>query len=430
MRLSRLLLCLLIASAGLTGVAEAQPCYKQSNEYVAGNFFVKPMTDSTCFAQLNRTLLYYNYKTGDTLFSFDAEAYYPYPHSIHAFVADVLMFDSLLVVSLEAGDVYRILKVDFRGVVSELPTALDSIPLLKFKIPYMPGRKLNSVNDSIFLMSSTGNTNIIYSFLRSVDTVTCVDSLTIQSSSLDLQGDTIILLYGRDLEARFYHVDAGGKIAYAFTIGLDNFPFGGGHDVFYRNGNLYLNDGTTVYVYLRTAEGFKLAPDRAELPMIGLERPLFGNETVIITGFYDEIRIYDKELNLLCHKAPLVSSLVVSGNMYGDTLFLVRPDGISIWIPDTTTTSVTAGPAATLPPRMDVWPNPSASGTITVRSEEPAAAIELTDVAGRIVYRASQPGVGATIIPTALLPAGVYFVTALTAQGILRERVVILRATH
>ena len=424
---SRLLLFFLIATSSLTGMAEAQPCYKKTDEHVAGNFFVKPMTDSTCFGQYYASLRYYNYKTGVTFFSFLSEAYYPHPHFGRAFVTGVLMFDSLLVVSWEKGDVYRILKVDYLGIVSEIPTALDSIPLLKFGVVGVPqGRKLNVVNDSIFLMS---NNTSIYSFNISGNTVACVDSMTIQRpwSALDLYGDTIIVIYGQNYEARFYHVDAGGRIAYSTTVGIDSDVWDT-DNVYYRYGNLYVGDGTFWRALVRTHEGFKLTPGSAEDWTFGVTLPLFGKQTVIIFGWVnDELWVYDRELNLLCNKIPVSSPGAIASGIYGDKVFTAISDTIFIWIPDTSTTSITSSTVANRPSGLEVWPNPSASGMITVRSEEQVAAIELTDANGRIVYRTSQPGVGATIIPTALFPAGVYFVNAHTAQGIMSERVVILR---
>ena len=430
---SRLILCFLIATASLVCEVEAQSCYKKTDEFVLGNFFVKPMTDSTCFGQGYDELRYFNFKTGVTRFSFLTEQYYPHPHIGIASITDVLMFDSILVVCWEQGDVHRILKVDHQGIVSEIPTALDSIPLLKFGVVGTPySRRLNTVNDSIFMMS---NNTSIYTFHLSVDTITCIDSMSIPtvwpeaSAFMDMYGDSIVLISGPNDEARFYHVDAVGKIAYSAATDIDK-DVDFVEDFYFRYGHLYALENGYWRALLRTAEGFKLAPGKGEGDIIAMIRPLFGNENVMIVGFYDEIRVYDQEFNLLCHKAPLISLTVMSSGIYGDKIFLATSDGITTWLPDTSTTSITSPPIAYRPSAIEVWPNPSASGTIAVRSEEPAAAIELMDASGRIIYRASQPGVGATIIPTALLPVGVYFVNAHTAQGILKERVVILRGAE
>ena len=430
MRPSRLFLCFLIASDGLTAVVEAQPCYKRTSEFVIGNNFVKPMTDSTCFGQWYHSLRYYNFKTGVTLFSFLTEQYYPHPHFGNAWVSDILMFDSLLVVSWEGGDVYRILNVDFHGVVSEIPTALDSIPLLKFGTVGTPrGRKLTVVNASVFLMSSRYS---IYSFLRFGTSVTCIDSMSIYTvwpeadGARDMYGDTIVLLSSEDNETRFYHVDANGKITYSASAGLDN-DESWWEEVFFRFGNLFVGNGSFWRALMRTPEGFKLAPGSAEDWSIGDMVPLFGNENVVFISYVsDEMWVYDRELNLLCNKPPVSSPGWYASGIYGNKVFTANSDGIRTWIPDTSTTSVTSHSVANHPSGIEVWPNPSVCGTITVSSEEPATAIELTDAGGRTVYRASQPGVGATIIPTALLPAGVYFVTAQTAQGMVSARVVIL----
>ena len=430
MRPSRLILCFLIATASLVCEVEAQSCYKKTDEFVLGNFFVKPMTDSTCFGQFYASLRYYNFKTGVTLFSFYPEQYYPHPHFGVASITDVLMFDSILVVSWEQGDVNRILKVDYQGIVSEIPTALDSIPLLKFGVVGTPySRRLNTVNDSIFMMS---NNTSIYTFHLSVDTITCIDSMSIPtvwpeaSAFMDMYGDSIVLISGPNDEARFYHVDAVGKIAYSAATDIDK-DVDFVEDFYFRYGHLYALENGYWRALLRTAEGFKLAPGKGEGDIIAMIRPLFGNENVMIVGFYDEIRVYDQEFNLLCNKAPLVSLLVIGSGIFYNKVFLATSDGISTWIPDTSTTSITSPPIAYRPSEIEVWPNPSASGIITVRSVEPLNAIELTDTSGRIVYRASQPGVGATIIPTAFLPTGVYFVNVHTTQGIMSERVVILR---
>ena len=425
MRPSRLLLCLLIAVVGLTGVAQAQSCYEKTDEHVWGNFFVKPMTDSTCFGQWYSELRYYNVKTGDTLFNFISEAYYPYQHFGRASVSDVLMFDSLLVVSWEKGDVYRILKVDYQGIVSEIPTALDSIPLLKFgAVGSQHGRALNTVNDSIFLMSTNKS---IYSFSLSGATIACVDSMRMLGywSAMDSYGDTVVLIYGEDHEVRFYHVSDEGKITYSATVGIDDdiWPT----ETYYRHGNLYVGDGSDWRALVRTPEGFKLTPGVAEDWTLGVTRPLFGKNTVIIVSYItDEIWVYDKELNLLCNKSPVSSPGAGSSGIYGEKVFTANSSGISTWILDTSTTSTTSPPVADCPSGIEVWPNPSANGSITVRSEEPTAAIELTDALGRVVYRAAQPGTGVTIIPTAFLPAGMYFVNALSEQGIRSERVLIL----
>ncbi len=378
--------------ASLACVSEAQPCYKQTDEHVWGNFFVKPMTDSTCFGQWYGTLLYYKYKTGDTLFSFDTEVFYPFPHIGRAIISDVLMLDSLLIVSWESGAVYRILKMDHRGVVSEVPSALDQIPMLKYEGDWHgnPARKLNVVNDSIILMS---NDKAIYSFHRSVGIIECVDSVSVPGgwSALDLYRDTIVTVSISESEARLYHVDAVGRIRYSATLEIDK-DLWAASDVYFRYGNLYAKEGGYWRALLRTPAGFELAPGLGEGQIVGMVRPLFGNERVIIVGFYDEIRVYDKGFDLLCRKAPLVSLLVIGSGIYDDKVFLATSAGISTWIPDTSTTSITSQPVPNHHSGIRVWPNPSSSGMITVRSEESTEAIELCDGTGSVVYRTTQAG--------------------------------------
>jgi hypothetical protein len=429
MRLSRLILCFLIAATGLAGVVGAQPCYRKTDEHAWGNALVKPMTDSTCFGQWYGTLYYHNYKTGNPVFSFRSEEYFPFPHISTAIISDVLMLDSLLVLSWMEGAVYRILKVDFLGAVSELPTGLDSIPMLKYGGDFggRLERKLNLVNDSVFLIS--GNLKV-YSFLRVADSVMRVDSLSIQGSwsALDLYGDTIVILSGRLHEARFYHVDAGGRIAHSATVGVDS-AVRFFRDVCFRYGNLYAKVDNEWRAMLRTPEGFRLTQGRADDVRPGVHRPLFGRERIVLLeNIHDEFRVYDKELNLLCYQSPVSSPGALASGIYGHKVFTANSSGISTWLPDTVTMSIAAPPLARRPTGIEVWPNPSASGMIAVRVEAYGTAVDLTDATGRVVYRASLTGGGATFIPTAFLPSGVYFVNVHTEQGLLSERVVIFRA--
>ncbi|MCZ7558173.1 MAG: T9SS type A sorting domain-containing protein [Bacteroidia bacterium] len=338
------------------------------------------------------------------------------------------MLDSLFVVSWDEGAMYRVLKMDYLDVVSEIPSALDQIPMLKnsgnpFGGPYY---KLSAVNDSVFLISGRGGR--IYSFLHSFDSVVCVDSMAIQGSwsALDLYRDTIVVVSSESHDARFYYVDGVGRISQSATIEIDR-AVSSVYDVFLRHGNLYWTDGAFWYVLLRTPERFKLAPGIAEDWTLRETKPLFGKNLVIIVGCVnDEFWVYDQELNLLCNQSPVVSPGALASGIFGDKVFTANSGGISTWIRDTTTTSIASPSLSTRRSWIEVWPNPSSSGMITVRSDQTTTALDLYDETGRIVFRAWQAGTGVTIIPTAFLPPGIYFINAHTEEGTITERVVLL----
>jgi hypothetical protein len=408
----------------------AQTCYYRTSDHGPGNGFVKPTSDSTCLSQWFSYMYHFNFRTGEILFGFRSDPFFLNPHIANAHITDALLLDSLIVVSWYCGETIRFLKLDFTGTVSERQTVLDSIPLLKYSdIRWAcETHRIGQVNDSIFIIS---NGAAIYSFKHVYDDVVLVDSLNLIESwnrgvgPVDCYSDTILVGSRIANELQFYHIEASGKIRFVSTVPIAaDFRPESLRSVHYRFGNIYF-ENSTWYVLLRTPRGFEPSLNKTH-PLTTGQPPAFGVSSVIFSALWDNFLIYNPDLTLRCQKPTSSNVAVVSYATLGDKIFIGRDEGLSSYIPDSSTTSLRSSDDPPESPLLRVWPNPSGTSTITVDCDVRDAHIDMTDVLGKVVFRGAQSMNGPMVISTTKLPPGIYFINAHTAEGTITERVVLL----
>jgi hypothetical protein len=182
--------------------------------------------------------------------------------------------------------------------------------------------------------------------------------------------------------------------------------------------------GMTWYVLLRTPRGFEPSLNNTHA-QTGGQPPVFGDSSVIFSALWDNFLIYNPDLTLRCQKPTSSNVAVVSYATLGDKIFIGRDEGLSSYIPDSSTTSLQASYDPPENPRLRVWPNPSGTSTITVDCDVRDAHIDMTDVLGKVVFHGAQSMNGPMVISTAMLPPGIYFINAHTEEGTITERLVL-----
>ena len=411
---------------------EAQQCYVRTDDWGHGNFLVKAVSDSTCFGLWYDTLYYQNYRNQEVYYAFHTMDYFGLPATGTIDVTDILLYDSILVVSWEGGWVFRFLKVEKNGDIAEIPSPLDQMPMLKFSLDgdrYIEKRRIVKVNDSVLLMSTASN---LYSFRISGDSIACMDSMRTRYGRLwdpfDTSGDTVIVLSLEEAkQARFYRITETGTFLF-----MDSMQVSGAKEILdrevnirYGHGNIYLWYDSGYSVLLRTDSGFVYKKGSLYAnPYPPLLLP--GGIAQLGMFYWEEMVIYTPELDTICIKPATTDRTVCSVSNFGDKIFIGRSDGITTWIPDTTTLSSVDAWGGKYIDGVNIWPNPIRGGLINVASTNGISRIVVTNVHGKVFHIASgdlQETV--TVTPHGLTP-GVYFVNVTLSDSIIRKRIVVL----
>ncbi len=122
--------------------------------------------------------------------------------------------------------------------------------------------------------------------------------------------------------------------------------------------------------------------------------PLYLPENIAIMdfSFTDQIDVYDLELNMVCSKPAISSLAVLSSSSYGEKIYMARSDGISTWVPDTATSSIHTRNDFDRNGCVEVWPNPSYTGVVNIRSDDEIYQVIVRNISGDIVYRFDSHG--------------------------------------
>ncbi|MBE0643917.1 MAG: T9SS type A sorting domain-containing protein [Bacteroidetes bacterium] len=421
-----ILICIICVFGIAAPPSEAQQCYIQTEDLAYGSWFVRAVSDSTCLGHYFDKICYANYKTQEIYFIFKSADFFGLESPLQEKVYDILMFDSLLVVNWENGLVFRILRVNADSQITEIPSILDHMPLLKFDFlsrgQYFDLRKLRKVNDSILLVT---NRETLYSFNLAGNNVRCIDSLPLHDPVLggdrfDARGDTLVILAIPESHAVFYHITFDGFFR---NLGVQNID----HELFYRakvyygHGNIYLQN-SNLHVLTRTDSGFtyREGPHYSS-PLDLLILP--NTVAQLDMSNWERIDIYTPELDTICSMPEATSLTVLFVSNYGDKIFIARSNGIHTFIPDTTTLFI--GTEGDVNETVTLWPNPSTDGIFNVSSNEAISRVVVTDMLGRIVHTASGPFMNtATLAPTGLT-RGTYFVSVQLGRSIVRKRLTV-----
>lgn len=291
---------------------------------------MKAVSDSTCFGQFYDTLHYQNYKTREVYYQFMSKEYHGLPGIGRPYVTDIVQYDSIIVVSWESGQVIRFLKIDKSSRITEVPSVLDQMPLVKYEIKprYLDARKIRKVNDSVLVIS---NVQRIFSFIISDDTIKCVDSLLIRDpvrggDGFDVKDDTLVILAINEKLAIFYHITQDGRFRETEVLKVDRKYYPRVH-VKYGHGNFYFTeDGLAALIRTDTGFVFKSGQYYTSSATLG---PLILPHAVALldVGNWDQIDIYAPNLDTICIKPPQTMTSVLSmshwGNKIGSSPFLV-----------------------------------------------------------------------------------------------------------
>jgi hypothetical protein len=357
-------------------------------------------------------------------YEFDSREHFGYNTGIFtARVSDIIAYDSILIVNWEDGAVYRFLKVCFNRDIVEHPSPLDEMPLLKYDLEQhsFDTRKIRKVNDSILLLS---NQRMVYSFIIANGAIRCVDSLLKYSPDrggdvFDSRNDTLVIIAVPEKHAIFYSITSDGRFTQISIVKisreLDYNP------MYYGLGNIYIQ-GLRLAALVRSDEGF----DYMEGQQVygAPHTPLFLQENIALIDIsaLDRIDIYSQQLEILCSKPEATSRTVLSVSNYGDKIFIARSDGITTWIPDTTTLSSSV-PVLEEQNELVIWPNPSQDGNVYISCAKTITRIIITDVLGRIVHVASGSCNYTTTVRSRGLTRGTYFVTVQTGSSTATRRI-------
>jgi hypothetical protein len=308
-----------------------------------------------------------------------------------------------------------------------MPSVLDSMQLLKYDSASSDAiaRKIRKVSDRNFLIS---NRHAIYSFFISNSTIACVDSLLLNDPGrggdmYDSKNDTLVIFSRSAKRVRFHHISNDGSFEYMGDVGVDvDIQHSAIH---YGHGNIYYHEwGLNVLIrendrFIFSQGPFYSYPIEPVLTDRGIAQ--------IDRSSFDKIDIYDADMRAICSKREVTSPYVWSCSGNGDKVFMARDDGISTWIPDTTTTTVRGSTVVESPCNFEIWPNPSTSGLIKVYSEYPIHRVLITDVIGRIVFDESGQFTQTEAISTIGFKTGIYFVELQTATGPSRRKIVVVQ---
>ena len=409
------LLFMMIMLVFAAEIASGQSCYKRTSDFAWANYFAKAMTDSTCFGEWNDTLYYYNVKTGTSMFQLCINDYHPADHTPYPVVTDVLMHDSLLIINWPY--YLRVLKINDQGKAVELPTDLDSMPVIKN-------------HGAIILKETTGQRFIVrhgimlYSFIHTNWSVECTDSVQLpkgHSGPFDVSGDTIVLAPGSDT-VYVYLVNATGALTYVGHRFLGRESI---HDaVYFHSGNLFLvTMNYRIQAFVPAGGQYSYARSFESEIFTGF---LKGPKTISLVSDLGAITVMDQELNFICRMPSTIPFAAFSASMTGAKIFISSTDGVHTYVPEETTSSIEDGRSVSSHDIISVFPNPLVGKYLHICTIQAAVAVTIHDGNGRVVCRKTDCEAGWVRFDLGGCPKGSYFIKAESMGGICTKRVQIL----
>jgi hypothetical protein len=417
--MNRLMFFILASVVATSTCSNAQSCFKRTHDFAYGEYFVKATSDSTCFGQWLDTLYYYNVNTGVPLFRLCINDYIPNRIIPFPSIKDVLLYDSVLV--LRWSEYIRVVKLGADGSVTEHPSCIDSLPLIKNGLLGWP-ILTPSVKQSFVLARN----KTLYVFQYSNRTIECKDSMQLrnllgQSRPFDVQADTVILLTAGD-SLLYYLIDGDMKFTYSHCMLINKRITA--DRIYCHNGNIYAEYFPELIALIRNGDQF-IKGESVWVP--GYENRLCrGINNLSIVSEIGNIYLYDADLHLICRMPAESSHDVISYSFYGEKIFMASAsDGIRTYIPDSVTNSVQTMSSARESIRMEISPNPIAGGKLTVQISDSDVILKLTNALGHIVYSMDHCSTNRMAIDIQGLPKGVYYVTAQTKVGTIAKSVII-----
>lgn len=404
----------------------SQKCYVKTQDFAYGNFFVKAVTDSTCFGQLYDTLYYQNYRTQQVYYRLSVSDYFGIPSSGIIQISDIIVYDSLIVIDWEKGTVFRILKHDRTGRISEVESDLDKMPWLKYQLGTgnYDSRKIRRVNDSIAVLSSALG---VYSFIISNGSAYLIDSLSIYNEKIagdlfDVKEDTMAIISKKKYKIEYYNISSSGKFVYVRSVPIIT-DFDIGH-AYYGHGHVYLL-GSSLDVLMHTDDGFVY---RRGVSYLFPLPPLILPKAIaqLTHSQYDRFEIYEANLVLKCVKDAESILVVNSCSNYKDAIFIASANGITKWIPDSSLSEYRDIPDDRALENVEIWPSPTSSGVFMIGSTRPILRISIRNILGKIVYTSATDRRNLEVVTLLSHCPGKYFITVELDCAIVQTSVVIL----
>ena len=418
MKTTILLSALAIVVIGQAG--NAQSCFHQTTDLAWGEYFVKATSDSTCFARWGDTMHYYNVRTGTSQFSYQGLQFIPNWFTPPPRVTGVIQYDSILVVSW----LYflRVLKVGFDGKVSEIPSDLDSMPLLKDHIRGMVLRPMEAAKNTFVVNDGYK----VFIFTLRGDRIACVDSFQVRERMgqlIGVRGDTLVaLLYtSPSVDSVFvYHLNEERKAVlvkvYYSKVPIDLFGTGL-VELFYYGDNIYWNEllhemkvlmkNDTLYDTLRYFYANYAITDIFE----------YGDGIACVDRD-GTIQLLGKGLDITCEYFDPFPGTVLAASKYGNKIFTASAEkGVQTFVPDSIVDLVRDIGAATEARSMTVYPNPCFGNAVSVSTNMHAARFDMMNCLGEIVRRSEFSDDGNAVFATHGLPGGMYFIVARGSEG-------------
>jgi len=195
--------------------------------------------------------------------------------------------------------------------------------------------------------------------------------------------------------------------------------------VFYAHGNIYYS-GPFLDALVLSDSGFVYLKG----PVSSLQHdPLLLPNAIarLQITTWDRIELYTPRLEPICTKTGTQSLAAMSSSNYSDKIFMARSNGISGWIPDTSISSYRndAHNASTI--QLNVWPNPTMTGTVNISCKSPIDHIVITDILGCVKYSGTAQHRKNIAISTSGLHSGVYFLAAYASRTMIRKKLVVVQ---